>query len=80
MCDEDYTAYENHSMGDKENDKANVVKIEELFTHTDMRQLPYHKYLGLGNELSGEEPVDTDDAIALEHDSVYETVVSAEDI
>ncbi|KAK9678915.1 Phospholipase A2-like domain [Popillia japonica] len=45
-----------------------------------MPQLPYHKYLGPGNELSGEEPVDTDDAIALQHDSAYETAISAEDI
>ncbi|KAK9680350.1 Phospholipase A2-like domain [Popillia japonica] len=45
-----------------------------------MPQLRYHKYLGPGNELSGEEPVDTDDAIALEHDSTYETAVSAKDI
>lgn len=45
-----------------------------------MPQLPYHKYFGPGNELSGDDPVDTDDAIALEHDSAYETALSAEDI
>lgn len=45
-----------------------------------MPVIPYHKYLGPGNELSAGEPVDTDDLIALEHDRAYHSAKKQSDI
>lgn len=45
-----------------------------------MPVLPFHKYLGPGNDLDSGDPVDEDDRIAQEHDSAYATALTAEDI
>lgn len=42
--------------------------------------IPGHKYLGPGNKLDCGEPVDTDDAIARNHDKDYETATCKEDV
>lgn len=41
---------------------------------------PGHKYLGPGNKLNSGEPVDSDDAIAREHDHDYEVATCKEDV
>lgn len=44
------------------------------------RHLPYHNYVGPGTDDFNKEPVDQDDAIALEHDTAYERARSSQDI
>lgn len=41
---------------------------------------PFHKYLGPGNAINFEEPVDEDDRIALLHDLQYEQAVNRQDV
>lgn len=41
---------------------------------------PYHKYLGPGNQITYEEPIDSDDRIALLHDLDYELATKESDI
>lgn len=41
---------------------------------------PGHKYLGPGNKLDCGDPVDSDDAIARDHDRAYEMAVCKEDV
>lgn len=45
-----------------------------------MPVLPFHKYLGPGNDVDNGDPVDEDDRIAQQHDSAYETALTAKDI
>jgi hypothetical protein len=42
--------------------------------------LPGHSYLGPGNSLSGQTPLDLDDSIAQEHDLAYAHAVNPKDI
>lgn len=41
---------------------------------------PGHHFLGPGNKITDDKPVDSDDAIAREHDRMYEKAQSAQDI
>lgn len=45
-----------------------------------MPVLPFHKYLGPGNDIDSGDPVDEDDRIAQQHDSAYATALTAEEI
>lgn len=45
-----------------------------------MFRFPWHKYLGPGNEITFEDPVDEDDRIALLHDLEYAHALKKEDI
>lgn len=42
--------------------------------------LPGHHYIGPGNPLNGQEPVDKDDEIAREHDEAYGTAKTSQDV
>lgn len=42
--------------------------------------LPGHHYIGPGNPLNGQEPVDKDDEIAKEHDEAYVTAKTSQDV
>lgn len=59
-----------------------VLKLEEKEEEKKMGLFvfPGHKYLGPGNKLNCGEPVDSDDAIAREHDHDYETASCKEDV
>lgn len=45
-----------------------------------MPRLPFHKYLGPGNDLNEGEPINSADAIARLHDNQYENVKTSDDV